>query len=120
MLFFKKKKKVKNVPFRLEPELALELLPYALARGNQSEPSLLRTVLSHLNIRDVKRILIAVVGGSAAVSLLGKLARDRFYRATVSRELKKQLAPLNKKLDELEKQNEELKKQNEQLKKQLR
>ena len=119
-MLFKTKKKQKAAPIRLEPELALELLPYALNRSKQGEQSLLRTVLSHLNAKDVKRILIAVVGGSAALSLLGKLAHDRFYRAVVSRELKKQLAPVNKKLDELEKQNEELKKQNEQLRKQLR
>ena len=103
-----------------EPETALALLPLALAKGDSREQKLLRMVLAHANAKDLRKLGILVIGCGAAVSLAGSFARNRFYRAALARELKKQLAPVNKKLDELEKQNEELKKQNEQLKKQLR
>lgn len=116
MLFFKKKK---TAPVVEEPELALELLPYLLGRSNR-RGSLLRKLLRRSSLRKIKRFLIGVIGGGAALSLLGKLTHDRRYRAAISRELEKQLEPFNKKLEELEKQNEELKRQNEQLRKQLR
>ena len=82
--------------------------------------SLLRKLLRRSRLRRIKRLLIGVVGGGSVLALLGKLKRDRKFRAAISRELEKQLDPVNKKVRELEKQNEELKRENAQLRKQLR
>jgi hypothetical protein len=69
--------------------------------------------------KNLKRIVVLVVGGSVLFSLIGTLSKIRMYRAAVRRELKKQLEPINRKLDELEAQNEELKRQNKELQKKL-
>ena len=111
-MIFKRKHKIERDP-------VLELMPLALTRGDSREQKLMRLLLAHANPRDLKRLFLALAGCGAAVSLAGSLARNRMLRSAVSRELKKQLAPVNKKLDELEKQNEELKKQNQELKKKL-
>ena len=97
---------------------ALELI--AQVHGGRKEQKLLQTLLAHANRQDFKRLGLFVIGGAAALSLAENFARSRLNSIAVSRELKKQLAPINRKLDELEKQNEELKKQNEELKRKLK
>ena len=72
-----------------------------------------------LEPRNLKRIAIAAVGGSALLSLVGSIGHDRIYLAAVARELKKQLEPIQKQLDELTEQNEVLIRQNEALQEQL-
>lgn len=79
------------------------------------EPRTLTRVGRLLEPKNIKRLLLAALGGSLLASVLSSLSRARMIRASVARELKKQLAPINKKLDNLEKQNEELKKENEEL-----
>ena len=69
--------------------------------------------------KNIKRLAIAVIGGSAAISFIGTVSEVRMYRRAMRRELKKQLEPIKKQLDTLEEQNEELKKQNEELRKKL-
>ena len=72
-----------------------------------------------LEPKHLKRLAVAVVGGSAVVSLMRTAGQMRMYRRAMAKELKKQLEPINKKLNELEEQNEELKKQNRQLRDRL-
>ena len=72
-----------------------------------------------LEPKNLKRLGVLAVGGTALLSLLGSLGRTGATRAALAKELKKQLEPVNRKLDELEKQNEELRRQNEELKAQL-
>ena len=79
----------------------------------------LQKAAKYLEPKRAKWIAVAVVGGSAALSLIGKLGHDRIYQAAVSRELKKQLAPIQKQLDELAAQNEDLIRQNEMLREDL-
>ena len=119
-MLFKKKKENKALPKAIPADAALELLPLVLNKDKSGEQKLLRYVLRNVNGKNLRRFGAVAVAGGVAVSLAGNWLRNRFYRAAVAKELKKQLAPVNKKLDELEKQNDELKKQNEQLKKQLR
>lgn len=80
----------------------------------------LRRAAALLEPKNLKRLGIVAVGGTAALSLTGSLIQSRLYRAALARELKRQLAPIHKKLDALEQQNKELKAQNEQLRKELK
>ncbi len=114
------KKKEKLPAVKGPAGAALELLPSALVRGDSAQQKLLRYVLTNANMKNIKRLGAAALGASAALALAGSIARRHMIRAALSKELKKQLAPVNKKLDELEEQNKELKKQNEQLRKQLK
>ena len=83
------------------------------------EQKTLRRVSRLLEPRNLKRLGIAALCGTATFSLLSSVSHMRAYRAAMARELKKQLDPVNKKLDALEEQNEELRRQNEQLQKEL-
>lgn len=83
------------------------------------EEKTLRRVGKLMEPKNLKRLGIAAICGTATLSVLGSVSRMRMYRVSMARELKKQLAPVNKKLDELEEQNEELRRQNEQLQKKL-
>ena len=83
------------------------------------EEKTLRRVSKLMEPKNLKRLGIAAVCGTATLSVLGSVSRLRIYRAAMAHELKKQLAPVNKKLEELEAQNEELRRQNEQLQKKL-
>ena len=67
----------------------------------------------------LKIVVLAALGGSAAVTVLSNIGRNEIYRAAVAKEMKKQLAPLYKRLEELEAQNEILIHQNEELKAKL-
>ena len=62
----------------------------------------MQRVLKIMEPKNLKRIGILAIGASALISIAGSLGRDRVYSAVVSREIKKQLDPLNKKLDALE------------------
>lgn len=55
---------------------------------------------------DLKRAGVIAGAGIAALTAAGIVSRRLICRAAVSRELRRQLAPLNKKLDELTVQNE--------------
>ena len=79
----------------------------------------LRRVGKLMEPKNIKRLAVALVGGSAALSFIGTVGEVRMYRRAMRRELKKQLEPIKKQLNALEQQNEELKKQNEQLRKKL-
>ena len=79
----------------------------------------LQKTMKFLEPKNLKRIAIAVVGGSALVSIVTSIGHDRIYRAAVSHEVKKQLDPVMKKLNELEAQNTALYRQNKELTKLL-
>ena len=79
----------------------------------------LQKTMKFLEPKNLKRIAIAVVGGSALVSIVTSIGHDRIYRAAVSHEVKKQLDPVMKKLNELEAQNMALYRQNKELTKLL-
>ena len=55
---------------------------------------------------DLKKAGVIALSGIAALTAAGIVSRRLIYRGAVSRELRRQLAPLNKKLDELAMQNE--------------
>ena len=65
-----------------------------------------------LEPKNLKRIGIAAIGGSALISLVSSISHDKVYQAAVAREIKKQIAPLEHKLDELRTQNAVLLQQN--------
>ena len=92
-------------------QAVLELLPV--------DQKTLRRAARLMEPKNLKRLGIAVFGGTALLSLLTSIGHDRVYRAAVARELKKQLEPVNRKLDVLEKQNEELLRENAELKERL-
>ena len=68
-----------------------------------------------LEPKNLKRLGIAVIGGSALISLVSTISHDSVYKAAVSKEMKKQIAPLEHKLDELKAQNAVLLQQNREL-----
>jgi cell division protein FtsB len=79
----------------------------------------LQKAARYLEPKHFKLLLASAVALAALLSLIKAVGRDQIYRAAVSRELKRQLAPVNDALEELRSQNEELARQNEELKKQL-
>ena len=78
----------------------------------------LRVAAALMEPKNLRRLAVVAVGGSAALSLAGQLAQARITRRLVARELKRQLAPLNKKLDALEKENRALRAELEKARKQ--
>ena len=68
-----------------------------------------------LEPKNLKRIGIAAIGGSAIISLVSSISHDKVYQAAVAKEIKKQVAPLEHKLDELRTQNAVLLQQNREL-----
>ncbi len=79
----------------------------------------LQKAAKYLEPKRIKQIVIAAVGGSMLLSLLGSIGHERLYQAAVAREMKKQLEPIRKRLDELSEQNEDLIRQNEMLREEL-
>ena len=91
----------------------------ALVEQLPVSPRALKLVSWLMEPKHLKHIAIAAIGVSLAGSAIGTASEMRMYRRAMSKELKKQLEPINKKLDQLEAQNEELKKQNKQLRDRL-
>ena len=79
----------------------------------------LRIIGKVVEPKNLKRIAIAAIGGSALISIGTAIGHDRLYRLTVANEMKKQLEPLQKKLEALEAQNAALLEQNQKLMAQL-
>ena len=79
----------------------------------------LNRAIKLLEPKNLKRMGILVIAGSAVISIAGTLGRDRVFKAAVAHEMKKQLEPIRKKLNELEAQNTVLWEQNEELKEKL-
>ena len=75
----------------------------------------LQRVFRILEPKNLKKIGIAAIGGSALISLISSLTHDSAYKAAVAREMKKQIAPLEQRLEELQAQNELLLQQNREL-----
>ncbi len=96
-----------------EAGLDLSLLPEAavLAKTKKGRRKLAETALKGLDLKKLKLTALAAGGGLVLLGAAGSAARYEAFRFAVSREMKKQLAPVNAKLAELEKQNEELKKE---------
>lgn len=92
-------------------QAVLELLPV--------DQKTLRRAARLMEPKNLKKVGLLAVGGTALVSLLASVGHDRVYRAAVSKELKKQLEPINRKLDALEQQNEQLLRENAELKERL-
>lgn len=63
-----------------------------------------------LPLKEIRKYGLLAGGGLLGVTVLGGALRTEGYRLAVSRELKKQLKPINDKLDALEKENAELRK----------
>ena len=80
----------------------------------------LRLAAALLEPKNLRRLGVIALSGTAALSLGGSLLQTRLTRAALRRELKRQLAPIEKKLDELEAQNKALRAQNDELRRQLK
>lgn len=83
----------------------------ALAVTPKGRRKALESALKAVDTKKLKLTAAAAGGGVLLLSAVGSVARYETFRAAVSRELKKQLAPINAKLNELEKQNEELRRE---------
>lgn len=79
----------------------------------------MQRVVKLLEPKNLMRIGIAAVGGSALISIVSSISHDRIYQAVVAKEIKKQITPLQQKLDELQAQNAVLMQQNAELAAQL-
>lgn len=79
----------------------------------------LRKAVKYFEPGKLKLYALVAVGGMALLTLFESLSQAHMYRSAVSKEMKKQLAPVNEKLAELEAQNDALKRQNDELKKEL-
>ena len=92
----------------LEPVLREEtaLLPAAgKALGKKAADG----VVQALPFKEIKKYALLAGGAVMGLAAIGSALRTESYRLAVSRELKKQLKPINEKLDALEKENAELK-----------
>ena len=110
-----KKSKQKSLAGRILAAKAEETLMQQLHVDQKT----LQRVGKVLQPKNIKRAAIALVGGSAALSMLGSIGEARMIRRAVGRELKKQLEPVKKQLSTLEEQNKELKKQNDELRRKI-
>lgn len=106
-----KKRKMKSALAVRAEQALIQQLPV--------EERTLRRLGKLMEPKNIKRLALAAVGGSFAVSVFGSIGQARMYRLEMRRELKKQLDSINDKLEELEKQNEELREQNEKLQRSL-
>ena len=93
----------------LEPVLREEaaLVP---AAGKAIGKKAAEGVVQALPLKELKKYALIAGGALVGLTAAGGVVRTQSYRIAVSRELKKQLKPINDKLDRLEKENEELKK----------
>lgn len=66
------------------------------------------TAVQALHRADLKKAGLIAGGTLLALGVLNAVSQYRFYRSAISRELKKQLAPLDRKLDALQAENEQL------------
>lgn len=106
-----KKKKlalVKKGVKLLEPVLREEaaLVP---AAGKALGKKAAEGVMQALPLKEIKKYAVLAGGALLGVTAVNNVLRAQSYRLAVSRELKKQLKPINEKLDALEKENAELK-----------
>ena len=69
----------------------------------------LHKAAKYLEPKRFKLLLLAAAGGAALFSAVRSFSHEQVYRAAVSRELKRQLEPVNERLETLQRQNEELK-----------
>lgn len=83
----------------------------ALAASPKGRRKLAEAALKNVDLKKLKLTAFAAGGGVLLLGAAGSVYRYETFRIAVSKELKKQLAPLHEKLDALEKQNEELKKE---------
>lgn len=67
-----------------------------------------RTALELLRRVDPQTVGIALGSAAAVCTAVTLLRRRHFYRKSVAKELKKQLAPIHEKLDALQEENEQL------------
>jgi predicted RNase H-like nuclease (RuvC/YqgF family) len=108
------------IPVPVDPKRQLAVLAeQAVQERLHVDLKPLKKAARYLEPGKLKTLLLAVAGGAALLSLIKSVGRDSLYRSAVSRELKRQLEPVNESLGELKEQNEELRRQNEELKRQL-
>ena len=79
----------------------------------------LRLIKRLATAENLKRLAIALLGGTILFAWLRRLGEKWTFRMELRKELEKQLAPINEKLEKLEEQNDELMNQNEQLRTRL-
>lgn len=94
----------------LEPVLREEaaLIP---AAGKAIGKRAAEGVVQALPLKEIKKYGLLAGGAALGLAAVNNVLRTQSYRLAVSRELKKQLKPINDKLDALEKENAELKKE---------
>ena len=103
----KKKALVRKGVKLLEPVLREEaaLVP---AVGRKLRRAPVEAPVPALPLDKLKKVGLLAGGALVGLTLAGGAARAASVRLAVSRELKKQLKPINEKLDRLEKENAEL------------
>ena len=67
-----------------------------------------RRILDRLDVKKAKRYAVIAAGALCGIKLLSSVSRDLTYQSAVSREIKKQLAPVLAELEELKSQNQTL------------
>lgn len=79
-------------------EEGADVVPLELVRTPQRG----RKLLQLLRRADIKKIGIAAGGAVLLLSVVNHVSEYKFYQAVVTRELKKQLAPIRKQLNEMD------------------
>ena len=78
------------------------------AAGKQLTRKAAEEAVHAIPLKAIKKYGLIAAGALLGLSVAGSAARVQTTRIALSRELKKQLKPINEKLDALEKENEEL------------
>ena len=74
-----------------------------------------RQLISRLDHRKVKQYALIAVGTACGIKLVSAISRELSYQTAVSRQIKRQLVPVQAQLEQIIQQNAELKEQNQRL-----
>ena len=78
-----------------------------------------RQLISRLDHRKVKQYALIAVGTACGIKLVSAISRELSYQTAVSRQIKRQLEPVQAQLEQIIQQNAELKEQNQRLQQRL-
>ena len=78
-----------------------------------------RQMISRLDHRKVKQYALIAVGTACGIKLVSAISRELSYQTAVSRQIKRQLEPVQAQLEQIIQQNAELKEQNQRLQQRL-
>ena len=84
-----------------------------------NEVEVARQLISRLDHRKVKQYALIAVGTACGIKLVSAISRELSYQTAVSRQIKRQLEPVQAQLEQIIQQNAELKEQNQRLQQRL-